>query len=77
VKTFDEELFDERVNEAEHEARELFEAITTLTDPECYTKEDSRLGQIAEVMGGLVSLTTAVRKLVRAGRITQKAGRLQ
>ena len=71
---FDEELFDERVSEAEQEARNLFEAITTLADPECYTKEDSRLGQIAEVMGGLVSLTTAVRKLIRAGRITRKAG---
>lgn len=75
MKNFDEELFDERVNEAEQEARELFEAITTLADPECYAKEDSRLGQIAEVMDGLVSLTTAVRKLIRAGRITQKAGR--
>ena len=75
MRTFDEELFDECVSEAEQEARKLFDAITTLADPECYTKEDSRLGQIAEVMGGLVSLTTAVRKLVRAGRITQKAGR--
>ena len=75
MKNFDEALFDERVNEAEQEARELFEAITTLADPECYTKEDSRLGQIAEVMDGLVSLTTTVRKLIRAGRITQKAGR--
>ena len=75
MKNFDEELFDERANEAEQEARKLFEAITTLADPECYTKEDSRLGQIAEVMDGLVSLTTAVRKLIRAGRITRKAGR--
>ena len=75
MRTFDEELFDERVSEAEQEARNLFGAITTLADPECYTKEDSRLGQIAEVMGGLVSLTTAVRKLIRAGRITRKAGR--
>lgn len=75
MRTFDEELFDGCVSEAEQEARNLFDAITTLADPECYTKEDSRLGQIAEVMGGLVSLTTAVRKLVRAGRITRKAGR--
>lgn len=75
MRTFDEELFDEHVSEAEQEARKLFDVITTLADPECYTKEDSRLGQIAEVMGGLVSLTTAVRKLVRAGRITRKAGR--
>lgn len=75
MRTFDEELFDERVGEAEQEARNLLEAITTLADPECYTKEGSRLGQIAEVMGGLVGLTTAVRKLIRAGRITRKAGR--
>ena len=72
---FDEELFGERVDDAEQEARKLFDAISTLADPECYGKVDSRLGQIAEVMDGLVSLTTAVRKLIRAGRITRKAGR--
>ena len=74
---FDEDVFDECVGEAEQETRKLLEAITTLADPECYTKEDSRLGQIAEVMDGLVSLTTAVRKLIRAGRVTRKAGREQ
>jgi len=74
---FDEDVFDECVGEAEQEARKLLDAVTTLADPECYTQESSRLAQIAELMGGLVDLTTAVRKLVRAGRVTRKAGREQ
>lgn len=74
MSRFDETLFDELAEEAVREALSLTDLLTTLEDPECYSQESSRLAQIVDVMAGLVGLTTAVRKLVRAGRVTRKAG---